>query len=256
MASVREVTAIVDQSEDEVVRLASSMATPGAIAMVHLRMLRAVAREHGAKPDDGFLSQLGDSLSQGLAARTLTERMARWVPVVGRLVDAMAAARLTHELGWAAHEHFASMDPAALKALMAAPEPRVVDPSSIPEAVLADGTPNPMLISQYETATWSGIPELERRLALDPSDDDILTLLAFVYYTSNKLDRAIEIYQRTIQLNGQNTQAHYYLANAYFRRGLFPKAKEEWDRVVELDPEGRLGNNARRRAAALKKLKP
>lgn len=255
MASVREVTAIVDQSEDEVVRLASSSAAPGAIALVRLRMLRAIAREHGARPDDRFLSELGDSLSQGLSARTLTEQMARWVPVVGRLVDAMAAARLTHELGWAAHEHFSCMEPAALKALTPPTAVKPVDPSSLPEAVLADGTPNPMLVSQYETATWIGIDELERRLAHDPADDDILALLAFVYYTSNKLDRAIELYRRAIQLNEKNVQAHYYLGNACFRRAAFPSAREEWDRVVELDPEGRLGNNARRRVAALKRVR-
>lgn len=256
MASVREVTAIVDQAEDESVKLASSGASPGSVALARLRMLRAIAREHQTTPDDDFLVKLADSLSQGLSARTITESMARWVPIVGRLVDAMAAARLTHELGWAAHEHFASMDKAALAALNAPSPSRPADPSSIPDAVLPDGRPNPMLVSQYESATWVGIDELERRLAHDPSDDDLLALLAFVYYTSNRLDKAVELYGRAIKLNDKNVQAHYYLANAYFRRGNFPNAREEWEKVVELDPAGRLGTNARRRAAALKKLKP
>lgn len=256
MASVREVTAIVDQAEDESVKLASSNANPGAVAMTRLRMLRAIAREHGAKPDDDFLVKLADSLAQGLSARTVTESMARWVPIVGRLVDAMAAARLTHEMGWAAHEHFSSMDRASIAALNVSAPAKPVDPSSIPDPVLADGTPNPMLISQYESATWIGIDELERRLAHDPSDDDLLVLLAFVYYTSNRLDKAIDLYTRTIKLNDKNPQAHYYLGNAFFRRGNFANAREEWEKVVLLDPAGRLGTNAGRRAAALKKLKP
>ncbi len=255
MASVREVTAIVDQAEDEVVRLASANVGPGAIALTRLRMLRAVAREHGATPDDDFLVKLADSLSHGLAVRTYTESMARWVPIVGRLIDAMAEARLTHEMGWAAHEHFGSMEPNALAALKAPPS-KPVDPSSIPEAVLPDGRPNPMLVSQYESATWVGIEELERRLAHDPSDDDLLSLLGFVYYTSNKLDKAIEIYKRAIALNTKNPQAFYYMGNAFFRRGNFADAKEQWEKVVEMDPAGRLGNNARRRAAAIKKLRP
>ena len=256
MASIREITAIVDTTEDEVVRLASASITPGTIAMARLRMLRAIAREHNARPDDDFLVKLADSLAQTISIRTLTESMARWVPVVGRLIDAMAEARLTHEMGWAAHEHFSAMDKAALAALAPAAPFRPADPSSIPDAVLPDGTPNPMLISQYESATWIGIDELERRLAQNPADDDLLTLLAFVYYTSNKLDKSIDIYQRTIALNDKNPQAHYYLGNAYFRKGAFPQAKEQWEKVVELDPAGRLGTNARRRATALKRLKP
>lgn len=256
MASVREVTAIVDKAEDEVVRLASASAPPGAIALTRLRMLRAVAGEHDLQPDDDFLVHLAEALSEKIATRTLTESMARWMPIVGRLIEAMAEARLTHEMGWAAHEHFASLDKESKQKLRQVTPSRPAEPSSIPDALLPDGSPNPLLISHYESASWVGVAELERRLAHDPNDDDLLVMLAFAYYTSGKLDRAIELYQRTIVLDEKNAQAHYYLANAYFRRGKFPLAREEWERVVALDPAGRLGINANRRAASLRRLKP
>ena len=257
MASEREITAIVDTAEDEVVRLSSEAPAPGPIALTRLNMLRAIAREHGAHPDDDFLVRLGESLVQGLSARTLTESLARWVPIVGRLVDTLAEARTTHELGWAAHEHLCAMDPRALAALAPKSNPKatVIDPGSCPDAMLPDGTPNPMLVSAHSAAHWVGIAELEKQLKLSPADDDVLALLGFVYYTSNQLEKAIRLYQRAIEINPTNPQLHYYLGNALFRKGQFPLARDAWERVVALDPTGRLGTNARRRAGAIRKLK-
>ena len=255
MPSTRDVTPIIDAAEDEVVQLASASQAPGAIALVRMRMLRSIARLHGLGPRDEFLVSLGDSLAQGLAARTLTEKMGRWMPVVGRLVDALAEARMTHELGWAAHEHFLAMDPAALKALRPPPvkeRPRFGADSLPP--VLPDGSPNPMLVSGYGPS-WTGLDELERRVAAHPDDDDLLALLGFVYYTGGQWPRAIEHYERAIRINDASPSHHYYLGNAHFRAGQFVPARDQWERVVELDPAGRLGANAKRRAASLKKLK-
>ena len=254
-ASVRDVTGVIDDAEDAVVRLASTgSSAQGAVALIRLKMLRSVAWLHGAQPDDDFLVSLGDTLSQGLAARTLTESMARWVPVLGRLVDALSAARMTHELGWAAHEHFAAMEPRTLAALAPA-RSRPIAPDSVPPAMLADGSPNPLLVTGHQGPTWVGIDELERRVAANPQDDDLLALLGFVYYTAAQYAKAIDIYRRAIALDDASPQHHYYLANALFRAGQFAPAHTEWERVTELDPDGRLGRNAKRRASSVKTIK-
>lgn len=291
-ASVKSVTRIIDTAESESVRLADGPSPTAGIARVRLRMLDDLAREHGAAPSPDALFRMVESFASGVPTRTLTESLARWLPLVGRMVDALAQARATHEIGWAAHAHFAALDERALAALAEdgppgddfgapgsgagragashggdiASDASIVTGDSgsrflssnpapkIPPAMLADGTPNPDLVSYYAGGTWVAVEELERRIAEDPANDELIALLAFMYYSSNQLGRAIEAYGRALSLNDRNVTAHYYLGNAHFKRGEYELARQAWERTVELDPDGRMASNARRRTVAILKL--
>lgn len=267
MSLERKVTSIIDAAEAEAIRLAAGQAPASRIALVRIEMLRDICAAHGITCTDGQLTALVDHLTAMVSGRTMTEALARKIPLVGSLVDALAEARTTHEIGWAAHDQLATgekLPPEPAEPAKEAPENAAAEPAAvrtsgdwaakIPPATLADGRPNPLLVSQYDGPTWAGLDELEKRLEADPKNDELWALKAFVYYSSHQWEKAIQTYRKGLQINPQNPTLHYYLGNALFRRSKFAEAQAEWDRVAELDPAGKLGKNARRRAMAIRKM--
>ena len=112
--------------------------------------------------------------------------------------------------------------------------------------------PDPRLVTQYQEGTGEGIEEIEARLKEDPNNEDLLDWLAFMYYSNGKLEKAIETYQRAINLNYENEHQHYYLGNAYYKLGKNDRAIEEWEVVVQLKPESKLAQNAQERIGKVK----
>ena len=55
-----------------------------------------------------------------------------------------------------------------------------------------------------------------------------------MYYSNNQLDKAVEIYQRALNLNYENEHQHYYLGNSFFKKGIVDRAIEEWEVVISL----------------------
>jgi tetratricopeptide (TPR) repeat protein len=78
----------------------------------------------------------------------------------------------------------------------------------------------------------------------DPENLDLQDWLAFMLYTNNQLDEAIAIYKKLLGRNHKSETQHYYLGNAYCKKGLTQLAVEEWEQVVTLDPGGKLGKKA------------
>ncbi|MBI4858784.1 MAG: tetratricopeptide repeat protein [Candidatus Riflebacteria bacterium] len=112
--------------------------------------------------------------------------------------------------------------------------------------------PDPKLVTQYQEGTGEGIEEIEARLKEDPNNEDLLDWLAFMYYSNNKLEKAIETYQKAINLNYENEHQHYYLGNAYYKLGKYDRAIEEWEVVVQLKPDSKLAQNAQERIQKVK----
>ena len=112
--------------------------------------------------------------------------------------------------------------------------------------------PDPRLVTQYQEGTGEGIEEIEARLKEDPNNEDLLDWLAFMYYSNGKLEKAIETYQRAINLNYENEHQHYYLGNAFYKLGKNDRAVEEWEVVVQLKPESKLAQNAQERIGKVK----
>ena len=112
--------------------------------------------------------------------------------------------------------------------------------------------PDPRLVTQYQEGTGEGIEEIEARLKEDPNNEDLLDWLAFMYYSNGKLEKAIETYQKAINLNYENEHQHYYLGNAYYKLGKNDRAVEEWEVVVQLKPDSKLAQNAQERISKVK----
>ncbi len=103
------------------------------------------------------------------------------------------------------------------------------------------------VLTQYQEGTGEGISEIENKLKDDPNNPDLLDWLAFMYYSNNQLDKAVEIYQRALNLNYENEHQHYYLGNSFFKKGIADRAIEEWEVVISLKPNSKIAQNAQER---------
>lgn len=103
------------------------------------------------------------------------------------------------------------------------------------------------ILTKYTAGTGEGIAEVEKLLVSDPNNVDLLDWLAFMYYSNNEIDKAIDTYKRALAIKPNNENQHYYLANSYFKKGLVPDAEKEWNEVIRLKPNSKISKNAQER---------
>ncbi|MFZ5950972.1 MAG: tetratricopeptide repeat protein [Candidatus Rifleibacteriota bacterium] len=103
------------------------------------------------------------------------------------------------------------------------------------------------LLTKYTAGTGEGINEVEKLLEGDPNNVDLLDWLAFMYYSNNNIDKAVETYKRALAIKPDNENQHYYLANSYFKKGMNAEAKKEWSEVIRLKPNSKIAKNAQER---------
>lgn len=103
------------------------------------------------------------------------------------------------------------------------------------------------LLTKYTAGTGEGINEVEKLLEGDPNNVDLLDWLAFMYYSNNNIDKAIETYKRALAIKPDNENQHYYLANSYFKKSMMAESKKEWNEVIRLKPNSKIAKNAQER---------
>lgn len=81
-----------------------------------------------------------------------------------------------------------------------------------------------------------GISELEQRVAKDPTNSDARYALASKFHARGQLDRAIELYQATLQTDTSNAEAQNDLGVALQQRGKRAEAEAAYRRAIALDP--------------------
>ncbi|MBR4569599.1 MAG: tetratricopeptide repeat protein [Candidatus Riflebacteria bacterium] len=103
------------------------------------------------------------------------------------------------------------------------------------------------ILTKYTSGSGEGIPEVEKLLEGDPNNVDLLDWLAFMYYSNDNIDKAIETYKRALSIKSDNENQHYYLANSYYKKGMMSDAKKEWSEVIRLNPSSKIAKNAQER---------
>lgn len=103
------------------------------------------------------------------------------------------------------------------------------------------------LLTKYTPGTGEGIAEVEKLLVSDPNNVDLLDWLAFMYYSNNDVEKAVETYKRALAIKPSNENQHYYLGNSFFKKGLFAEAQKEWSEVIRLKPNSKIAKNAQER---------
>ncbi|MBF0543640.1 MAG: tetratricopeptide repeat protein [Candidatus Riflebacteria bacterium] len=111
------------------------------------------------------------------------------------------------------------------------------------------------LLTKYTAGTGEGINEVEKLLASDPNNVDLLDWLAFMYYSNNETDKAIDTYKRALAIKPNNENQHYYLANSYFKKSQHQEAIKEWNEVIRLKPNSKIAKNAQERIDFIAKQK-
>lgn len=144
--------------------------------------------------------------------------------------------------GGGGFQPFGGMDSGGMQSLPAASGPSGGGGPSAPPPNVGQG-----VLTQYQEGTGEGISEIENKLKDDPNNPDLLDWLAFMYYSNNQLDKAIEIYQRALNLNYENEHQHYYLGNSFYKKGMIDRAVEEWEVVISLKPNSKIAQNAQER---------
>ena len=79
------------------------------------------------------------------------------------------------------------------------------------------------------------IPLLESGLKLAPRRSDLLAALGESYYMSGKVDKALEIFQRLVEVE-PSARSYAFLGLSYRNLGRFDEAKQYFERGLKLDP--------------------
>jgi tetratricopeptide (TPR) repeat protein len=108
------------------------------------------------------------------------------------------------------------------------------------------------LLTKYTAGSGDGIQEVEKLLEGDPGNVDLLDWLAFMYYSNNEIDKAIDTYKRALEIRPDNENQHYYLGNSYYKKNMMDEAKKSWSEVIRLKPSSKIAKNAQERIEFLK----
>ncbi len=104
------------------------------------------------------------------------------------------------------------------------------------EPTLSVPEPSPVTAPARGDSHSLAIGELEQRVANDPTDSDARYALASKYHARGQLDRAIEMYQATLQTDTSNAEAQSDLGVALQQRGKRTEAEAAYRRSIALDP--------------------
>jgi tetratricopeptide (TPR) repeat protein len=90
---------------------------------------------------------------------------------------------------------------------------------------------------QKQGDTIRAIEEYERVLQLDPDHAETHNNLGVIYKERNELDKAMEHYQRVVSLNPGMDEAHNNLGVMHYLRGEPGEAVAEYRKALELNPD-------------------
>lgn len=96
---------------------------------------------------------------------------------------------------------------------------------------------NRKVLESFENLLDSqAIQEAEAALADDPENFKLLDWLAFMYYTNDQVDRAIEAYKKLLSRQPDAVDLFFFLGNCFYKVNLLPEAQYCWRRTLALDP--------------------
>ena len=97
----------------------------------------------------------------------------------------------------------------------------------------------------------TNVAEVEAALQKDPSNLSVVDWTAFINYTNGNFDRALELYQRVVELDPENLHAYYYVGNIYCRTGRYAEAAQHWRILLDRFPEHKLASKAKPKLAKI-----
>lgn len=108
----------------------------------------------------------------------------------------------------------------------------------------------PVGLTQYGTPEVD-IDQIELMLVQDPQNEGLLAIAAFTYYSKGDLEKALDAYQKLVELDFRNPEYHYCLGNTFYRLQRNEEAYQQWKTTMSLDEGGRYGRRAEQRITKL-----
>ena len=125
----------------------------------------------------------------------------------------------------------------APKATQAAGAPSEMPPAGAASNPAGGGMPQQGLPEGHPPIdTAALLQQMETMAAKNPKDPAVPLRLANFLYDQKQYDKAIEWYQRALELDPKNIDARTDLGTAYFYTGRPQDALREYDKVLKIDP--------------------
>lgn len=105
-----------------------------------------------------------------------------------------------------------------------------------------------LLLHQHFQKTDEAIYELKAAIHLNPNYKDACYTLAVFYVQKEKVDQAIPLLEKVVEIDSQNWKAHSLLAQLFGKKQQHKQALESWNAVLKVKPEDA---NARKYSDAL-----
>jgi len=100
------------------------------------------------------------------------------------------------------------------------------------------------------------IEELQAAHKQQPKNVEIISFLGKVYFENKNFEQSAEMYEKELQLVPSDIQAHFNLAKAYKEKGDGALAVEHFNKVVEINPRGKLAKEAEKLIPECSSVKP
>ncbi len=128
----------------------------------------------------------------------------------------------------------ASQKPAA-----SVPPPSLAPPPAAASSSGADGSMPPQGLPEGQPPIDNAamIQGLEEMATQNPKDPEVRLKLADFLYDQKQYDKAIEWYERALELDPKNANARTDLGTAYFNVGRPQDALHEYERALAIDPK-------------------
>jgi len=125
------------------------------------------------------------------------------------------------------------------KAAQTAATPSAMPPTGGAASAPAGGDVSPQGLPEGHPPidTAAIVQQTEAMAAQNPKDPEIPLKLANFLYDKKQYDKAIEWYQRSLELDPKNVNAHTDLGTAYFYTGRPQDALREYDKSLAIDPK-------------------
>ena len=132
------------------------------------------------------------------------------------------------QLNWSARQ----------KATQAAAAPSEMPPASTTSAPGGGSMPPPGLPEGHPPIDSAAIiQQMENMAAQNPQDADVRLKLANFLYDQKQYSKAIEWYERALELDPKNVNARTDLGTAYYYTGRPQDALREYDKSLEINPQ-------------------
>ncbi len=104
-------------------------------------------------------------------------------------------------------------------------------------------------------APRAAVDLLAEILSVYPADLDALAMLGRALVKDDRVDEALQVFQRWVAYDDTSVEAFFHLGVALARKRHFAQAVAAWERVVALEPSSPAARRARRHIRSAADLK-